>query len=1095
MHMNHIIKQKSIRQRLWKTLNVFVGVSTVLNISMVGVLIRPLAAQAANPSADIDQCANDPAPSLHTDGCNTAATQWDNGNLGASKSVYFENDTIPYRLKFSNLSLVSHTVTIEWDTTKGGKHAIDYVKTWNATVADANPCLGVAGCTAPGNTFAIPADPQVTGAGVTPVAGNFTLFGGTITAVSPYSYSKGAGFTGDKSASVDITFTANVANPVLAWGGHIADRHDWGASNSAISIPGSPYHSRLLDLDGSGGNQDRSLSADEVIFPASITIIKQANPEGSLSFGYTSTGGLSPASFSLVDDGTVANTKVFSGLTNFTTYTVSETAVPGWTLSFNNPVCTVTTANGGSQSANASTLTVNLKEGENVSCTFNNERQAATVNVIKHVINDNGGTKAAGDFAISASGAGASPASFNGDEAGTLITVNPGVAYSVAEGAHTGYAVSYSADCNSSVAAGQSKACTITNNDIQPKLTVTKVVINDNGGKKVVSDFPLFVGTTGVTSGAQNGLNAGAYTISETQLARYSGTITGDCASNGSITLNPGDVKSCTITNDDRPSTLIVKKVLVNDNGGNAVVTDFSFKVNNGNSIAFENDAQNDLAVDAGTYSVVENTASGYATTYSNCTNLVIPNGGTATCTITNDDVAPQLTVIKHVINDNGGTKVASDFSMNVTATNVSTSTFPGNELGTTVTLNQGTFSVDELSHLGYVRTFSGDCSGTIALGQVKTCTITNNDIQPKLTVTKVVINDEGGTKVANDFALFVGLTSVTSAQQNGFSAGTYVVSEASTPGYVGTISGDCNAQGQITLGVGDVKSCTITNNDIAPNLSITKVNNVASFANPGNTVTYTVVVTNAATANDTARNVVLHDVLPSGFTYVLGGGSSKDFALGDIAPGASVTTTYDAVISAAQAAGTYTNTATAKGSNTLTVSATSNVGVRVGEVLGITTVPALTITKDVNVKETTVGSVVKYTVTVTNTGDVDLTNVVLTDTLPAGFIFVEGGARTKTWTIGRLAANHQRIVNFDVQVTKSVKAGVYTNVATVRSNELPPQSAKRPLTVKQPRVLGLATTGVSSKDYLTFATGLGLIMFGLFWSIQLRRRYNGDNA
>ncbi|HZM25081.1 MAG TPA: hypothetical protein VFC02_25245, partial [Anaerolineales bacterium] len=167
----------------------------------------------ANPSADIDQCANDPAPSPSTDGCNTAATQWDNGNLGASKSVYFEGDSIPYRLKFDNLSLAPHTVIIEWDTTKGDKHAIDYITTFNQSVLNADPCLGVSGCST-FNTYPIPADPQVTGAGVTPIAGNFRLYGGTITSVSAYSYPNGTGFIGDKSARIAITFTASVANPV-----------------------------------------------------------------------------------------------------------------------------------------------------------------------------------------------------------------------------------------------------------------------------------------------------------------------------------------------------------------------------------------------------------------------------------------------------------------------------------------------------------------------------------------------------------------------------------------------------------------------------------------------------------------------------------------------------------------------------------------------------------------------------------------------------------------------------------------------------------------------------------------------------------------
>src|SRR4029079_16418269 len=121
-----------------------------------------------------------------------------------------------------------------------------------------------------------------------------------------------AGFIGDTSASITITFTASVANPVLAWGGHMATRADWGATNAATAIPGSPYHMRLLDLDGSGGNQDRSLSADAVIFPGSITIVKDAVPNDSQVFSFTA-GPAPLANFTLFDDGNAANnTKTFS---------------------------------------------------------------------------------------------------------------------------------------------------------------------------------------------------------------------------------------------------------------------------------------------------------------------------------------------------------------------------------------------------------------------------------------------------------------------------------------------------------------------------------------------------------------------------------------------------------------------------------------------------------------------------------------------------------------------------------------------------------------------------------------------------------------
>jgi uncharacterized repeat protein (TIGR01451 family) len=63
--------------------------------------------------------------------------------------------------------------------------------------------------------------------------------------------------------------------------------------------------------------------------------------------------------------------------------------------------------------------------------------------------------------------------------------------------------------------------------------------------------------------------------------------------------------------------------------------------VNGGSAMQFEADGQNDLTVPAGTYTVIEPPVAGYATSYEGCSDVEIPNGGTATCTITNDDVPP----------------------------------------------------------------------------------------------------------------------------------------------------------------------------------------------------------------------------------------------------------------------------------------------------------------------------------------------------------------------------------------------------------------------------------------------------------------------
>ncbi len=82
-----------------------------------------------------------------------------------------------------------------------------------------------------------------------------------------------------------------------------------------------------------------------------------------------------------------------------------------------------------------------------------------------------------------------------------------------------------------------------------------------------------------------------------------------------------------------------MKKVVVNDNGGTKQAQDFSFQVNGGQAQAFEADGQNDLVVPAGTYNVVEPASAGYTTTYQGCANILLALGGTATCTVTNNDV------------------------------------------------------------------------------------------------------------------------------------------------------------------------------------------------------------------------------------------------------------------------------------------------------------------------------------------------------------------------------------------------------------------------------------------------------------------------
>ena len=368
------------------------------------------------PKISLEQCRNGAAVSPNACSDLGGSVGWVNGNAGASQAHHLEGFSLPYRAVMENLPTGTPiTVVFGYDIKHGGKHALDYLTHFDRlephfvnfghAKENVDPESGVSGIFATTTTFAIPAPSSVSPC-LSDVVGQpatsfnallagedlMTLFGGTITNVSYVA----EGCLTDAQAETQIAVSFNVGNPtaVLAWGGHIAKATEWGPGNSAGAISGSPFHMRLITWNlGNLGQQDRSLSAGAVISPGAITIVKDATPEGSTSFPFTG----SPApltTFPLVDDGSATNTKVFSDITNSEcghqdaerlagysegiwscdggAYTVIENTPNGWDLT--GIVCVVAGANGGSQDINGATVTIDLKEGENVTCTFANTR-------------------------------------------------------------------------------------------------------------------------------------------------------------------------------------------------------------------------------------------------------------------------------------------------------------------------------------------------------------------------------------------------------------------------------------------------------------------------------------------------------------------------------------------------------------------------------------------------------------------------------------------------------------------------------------------------------------------------------------------------
>ena len=84
------------------------------------------------------------------------------------------------------------------------------------------------------------------------------------------------------------------------------------------------------------------------------------------------------------------------------------------------------------------------------------------------------------------------------------------------------------------------------------------------------------------------------------------------------------------------------------------------------------------------------------------------------------------LIVTEKVVNEGGGNKKPSDFTITVHGNNPFPRTFQGNSSGTAVKLQMGMYSVTQTKPSGYNSTFSEDCPDGMMSVETKNCTITN---------------------------------------------------------------------------------------------------------------------------------------------------------------------------------------------------------------------------------------------------------------------------------------------------------------------------------------------------------------------------------
>jgi uncharacterized repeat protein (TIGR01451 family) len=210
---------------------------------------------------------------------------------------------------------------------------------------------------------------------------------------------------------------------------------------------------------------------------------------------------------------------------------------------------------------------------------------------------------------------------------------------------------------------------------------------------------------------------------------------------------------------------------------------------------------------------------------------------------------------------------------------------------------------------------------------------------------------------------------------------------------------------------------------DAVPLLTVTKTADVGTYDLAGDVITYTIVVTNSG--NVTLNNITVTDPLTGLNTTIL-----------SLAPGSSQT--YTEVYTITQSdldAGFVTNTATA------TDGVTTDTG---SETVNAVQQPELTVTKTADVGTYDLaGDVITYTILVTNSGNVTLNNITVTDPLT--------GLNT---TILSLAPGSSQTYTEVYTITQSdLDAGFVTNTATATDGVTTDTGSETVNAVQQPEL------------------------------------------